>query len=158
LQLGRGAQFVIDRGMGRKITQKEAMEILDRSEEAGLVHCTNNRQDIDFLCNCCACHCVILQEALAHPKPGLAVNSGFQPVWNDDRCTACETCIDRCPMDAINMAHNDVLLVNLERCIGCGVCATGCPEEAIVMEERTGIPVPPLDKKELKEKTRSAIF
>ena len=154
LQLGSGAQFVIDRGMGREIKKPEAMEILDRSEEAGLVHCTNNRQDIDFLCNCCACHCVILQNAKAHPKPGLAVNSGFKPLWRDDRCTACEICIERCPMEAINMGPNGAPLANMDHCIGCGVCATGCPQEAIVMNERTGIPAPPVDKKTLKEEIK----
>ena len=43
-----GPNFVIDRGMGKEITREEAMEILDRAEAAGLVHCTSNRQEIDF--------------------------------------------------------------------------------------------------------------
>ena len=127
LQLGKGAQFVIDQGMGRKITKDEAMEILDQSEEAGLVHCTNNRQEIDFLCNCCSCHCVILRNAMAQPKPGLAVNSGFQPLWNYENCTACATCIERCPIKAVCMGEDDEPKVDPEQCIGCGVCATGCP-------------------------------
>jgi 2-oxoacid:acceptor oxidoreductase delta subunit (pyruvate/2-ketoisovalerate family) len=157
VQFGRGAQFVIDRNMGRKIDKAEAMDVLNRSEEAGLVHCTNNRQEIDFLCNCCSCHCVILKTALAHPKPGLAVNSGFQPVWDADLCTACETCIERCPMKALAMGEEDVLQVNLDRCIGCGVCATGCPAEAIEMEERIGIPVPPVNHRELKEAIKAGV-
>jgi Pyruvate/2-oxoacid:ferredoxin oxidoreductase delta subunit len=115
------------------------------------VHCTNNRQDIDFLCNCCACHCIILRNALAYPKPGLALNSGFQPDWNEDRCTACETCIERCPTDALQMGAGDVPEVDLNRCIGCAVCATGCPEEAITMLSRAEIPEPPLDRRALKE-------
>ncbi|MEE9611621.1 MAG: 4Fe-4S binding protein, partial [Desulfatiglandales bacterium] len=127
LQFGKGAQFVIDRGMGRSITKDEAMDILKRSEEAGLVHCSNNRQEIDFLCNCCSCHCMILKTALSQPKPGLAVNSGFQPVWDAELCTACETCIDQCPTEALTMGEEDVPEVNLDRCIGCGVCASGCP-------------------------------
>jgi electron transport complex protein RnfB len=150
LQFGRGAQFVIDRRMGRKINKNEAMSILKRSEEAGLVHCTNNRQEIDFLCNCCSCHCVILKNALAYPKPGLVVNSGFQPVFDSDLCTACETCIERCPMKAISLNEDDLPEINPDRCIGCGVCATGCPSEAIRMEERIGIPVPPPDHQALK--------
>jgi Pyruvate/2-oxoacid:ferredoxin oxidoreductase delta subunit len=150
LQFGRGAEFVIDRKMGRRISKEEAVGILDQCEEAGLVHCTNNRQQIDFLCNCCACHCVILRNAMRYPKPGLAINSGFRPHWNPDLCTACETCMERCPMNAVSMTEEDVPIFNLERCIGCGVCATGCPSEAIEMEERPGIPVPPVDNKALK--------
>lgn len=156
MQFGRGAQFVIDRKMGRKITKEEAIEILERAEEAGLVHCSNNRQEIDFLCNCCSCHCVILKNAIAHPKPGLAVNSGFQPVWDIELCTACETCIDRCPMEAIAMGEDEVPEVNLDLCIGCGVCATGCPEEAIQLVERPGAETPPVDQKALKEAIKAS--
>jgi Pyruvate/2-oxoacid:ferredoxin oxidoreductase delta subunit len=151
LQLGWGAEFVIDRGLGRKITRQEAFEILDRSEEAGLVHCTNNRQEIDFLCNCCPCHCIILQGALAHPLPGRALNSGFQPGWIAERCTACETCIERCPMEALQMGTEEIPVVDLDRCIGCGVCATGCPEKATEMRSRPDIPAPPSDRRALKE-------
>jgi Pyruvate/2-oxoacid:ferredoxin oxidoreductase delta subunit len=156
LQFGKGAQFVIDRRMGRSITKDEAMDILKRSEEAGLVHCSTNRQKIDFLCNCCSCHCMILKTALAQPKPGLFVNSGFQPVWDAELCTACETCIEGCSTEALTMGEEDVPEVNLDRCIGCGVCASGCPAEAIGLEERAGIPVPPVDHKALKEAMKAS--
>jgi 2-oxoacid:acceptor oxidoreductase delta subunit (pyruvate/2-ketoisovalerate family) len=156
MQFGTGAQFVIDRKMGREITREEANRILEQSEEAGLVHATLNRQEIDFLCNCCSCHCVILQTALAQPKPGLATNSGFQPVWEKDLCTACETCIDRCPMEAVQLGEDGFPNVNLDRCIGCGVCATGCPEDAIQLVERSGIPIPPVDHKALKEAVKAS--
>ena len=149
LQFGKGAEFVIEKRMGRQIEKDEALQILNRTEKAGLVHCTNNRQEIDFLCNCCACHCVILKKAKAQPKPGLAINSGFQPVWHVEQCTACETCVERCPMDALHMGEEDFPLLNLDQCIGCGVCATGCPVEAIEMEQRSNIPAPPIDRKAL---------
>jgi Pyruvate/2-oxoacid:ferredoxin oxidoreductase delta subunit len=157
MQFGMVAQFVIDRKMGRKINKEEALEILNKSEDAGLVHASLNRQEIDFICNCCSCHCIILKTALAQPKPGLALTSGFQPAWNSELCTACETCIDRCPAEALALGEEDVPEVNLDRCIGCGVCATGCPEEAIALVERSGIPVPPLDHKALREAVKASL-
>jgi Fe-S-cluster-containing hydrogenase component 2 len=60
-------------------------------------------------------------------------------------------------MDALSMGEEDVPVVNLDRCIGCGVCATGCPEEAIAMEERSGVPVPPVDRKALKEAIKAGL-
>lgn len=156
MQFGTGAQFVIDRKIGRKITKEEAKEILDMSEEAGLVHATLNRQEIEFLCNCCPCHCVILKTALAQPKPAITLNSGFQPVWDSELCIACETCIERCPMEALAMGEDEVPEMNPDLCIGCGVCATGCPEEAIQLVERPGIPIPPIDHKALKEAVRAS--
>ena len=151
MQFGSGAQFIIDRKLGRKISRDEALAILNQAEAAGLVHTSLNRQEIDFICNCCACHCMVLKTALTQSKPGNALNSGYQPKWDEDLCTACETCIDRCPTEALIMGDRDLPEVDLNRCIGCGVCASGCPEEAITLVERTDIMPPPVDQKALRD-------
>ena len=156
MQFGMGAQFVIDRKMGRQISKEEAMEILNMSEEAGLVHATLNRQEIDLLCNCCGCHCMILKTALAQPKPGLICNSGFKPQQEYELCTSCGTCIERCPTKALAMGDEDRPELNLDRCIGCGVCATGCPSDAVSLVERAGILPPPLDQKALAEAVKAS--
>jgi Pyruvate/2-oxoacid:ferredoxin oxidoreductase delta subunit len=151
MQFGIGARFLIDKGMGREVSKKEAIEILKKAEEAGLVHCSTNHQNIDFLCNCCADHCIILQTALAQPNPGLALNSGFQPNIDRGECTACEQCIDDCPATALTMAEDDLPLLNVDRCFGCGVCATTCLPEAITLIEKAGYPEPPLDQRALRD-------
>ena len=97
MQFGVGARFIIDKGLGREISKKEAMEILKKSEQEGLVHCSTNQQNIDFVCNCCADHCIILMTALAQPKPGLALNSGFEPKIDHEGCITCDVCIENCP-------------------------------------------------------------
>ena len=150
MQFGEGARFVIDTGLGRELSKKEAIAVLKRSEEEGLVHCSSNQQNIDFLCNCCPDHCEILKTALAQPKPGLALNSGFQPDIDQEECTACEQCVDRCPATALAMSEDDVPLLDLDRCFGCGVCATTCPTEAIALVEKAGHPEPPLDEETLR--------
>jgi Pyruvate/2-oxoacid:ferredoxin oxidoreductase delta subunit len=81
----------------------------------------------------------------------LFFNSGFEPNFNADLCTACGTCLDRCPPEALTMGDNDVPEVNLDRCFGCAVCATGCPTEAIAMVNKPGFPEPPKDGKALRE-------
>jgi Pyruvate/2-oxoacid:ferredoxin oxidoreductase delta subunit len=86
---------------------------------------------------------------LKQSKPALFFNSGFQPRFDADLCTACETCIERCPPEALAMGDDEVPQVNLDRCFGCAVCATGCPSDAIVMEAKSDFPVPPKDPKEL---------
>lgn len=151
MQFGPGAAYVIERNMGRQVTKEEAREVLRRAEEAGLVHASINTQEIDFLCNCCPCHCMILRMALAQPRPSMALYSGFRPSFDGTRCVSCGTCVDRCPAKALEMA-TETPSVCLERCIGCGVCATGCPSEAIELVERkdTLLP-PPKDRKALKE-------
>jgi Pyruvate/2-oxoacid:ferredoxin oxidoreductase delta subunit len=156
MQFGMGAQFVIERNIGRQISKEEALEILKKAEEAGLVHASLNRQELDFLCNCCSCHCMILKTAFKQPKPGAILNSGFKPEHDQERCTACGTCIDRCPTTALVMGTENIPEVDLDRCIGCGVCATGCDFEAIALVERTGILPPPLDQRALQEAIKAS--
>jgi NAD-dependent dihydropyrimidine dehydrogenase PreA subunit len=49
-------------------------------------------------------------------------------VINDD-CTACGTCIDECPVEAI--AEGDIYVIDPDECTDCGACADVCPVEAI---------------------------
>jgi Pyruvate/2-oxoacid:ferredoxin oxidoreductase delta subunit len=150
MQFGTGAQFIIERGLGRKVSKEEAKGILRKAAEAGLVHASLNTQEIDFLCNCCSCHCMILKTALRQPKPGRAFYSGFQPRVNPDLCTSCEACTGRCPSKACTMGDR-IPKFDMDRCFGCGVCAVGCPVEAIVLEEKPGLPEVPRDRKALRE-------
>lgn len=47
---------------------------------------------------------------------------------NED-CTACGTCINECPVEAIS--EGDRYSINAEICTDCGACADVCPVEAI---------------------------
>jgi Pyruvate/2-oxoacid:ferredoxin oxidoreductase delta subunit len=155
MHFGKGAEFLIERGMGRRATKEEAREILKRSEEAGLVHVTRNSQEIDFICNCCPDHCMVLRTALAHPKPALFLTSGFHPVFDSEACVACETCVGACPAAALTLGGEEVPDVDPDRCFGCGVCATICPMEAVEMVAKADAAVPPVDRKALAEAVRA---
>ena len=65
-------------------------------------------------------------------------------VVDEELCTACETCLERCQMNALSMGDDDVVQVDLDRCIGCGLCVTDCPVEALKLvakpEEQLRIP------------------
>jgi len=47
---------------------------------------------------------------------------------NED-CTACGTCLDECPVEAIK--EGDIYVIDPEVCTDCGACADVCPVEAI---------------------------
>ena len=156
MQFGHWAQFAIDRLGARKVSKQEAREVLDRAEEAGLIHMSQNMAEgISFICNCDRWYCAAVQNALAKPKPGLFFNSGFEPVFDPDQCTSCQTCLERCPAEALTMGEEDYPVVNLERCFGCAVCATGCPSEAITMKNKPDFPVLPKDARALGEAIKS---
>lgn len=149
LSFGPSAKFNAERGFGRLISKQEAMEILDRSEEAGLVHCSSNTSKyIDFICNCCICHCGILQTLKESRSHAFGAVSGFIVEVDGDRCVGCETCVGRCPMGALAMAGETVQR-NASQCIGCGLCVSSCPSEALSLASREGGEPPPRDYKEL---------
>ncbi|MCA9229276.1 MAG: 4Fe-4S dicluster domain-containing protein [Planctomycetales bacterium] len=53
-------------------------------------------------------------------------------IINADNCTGCESCLEVCPVDCIELKHleRDVMLnktqqwceIDIERCVGCEVC------------------------------------
>jgi len=151
MQFRTTAEYLIERGIGRRVSKEEAMDVIRQAEEAGLVHVSINTQRIDFICNCCSCHCAILEGVLRQPKPAEAMLHGFVPSFDSDLCTVCGTCVDRCPADALILGGADVPEWNEDRCIGCGVCASGCQEEAIILVERIGDFTPPANRMALGE-------
>jgi NAD-dependent dihydropyrimidine dehydrogenase PreA subunit len=46
-----------------------------------------------------------------------------------DECTACGTCLDECPAEAIK--EGDVYVIT-DECTECGTCVDVCPAGAIV--------------------------
>jgi len=147
---GTMAEYAIERLGARQMGTEAARRVLDKAEEAGLIHMSRNTtEDIEFICNCDRWHCDTVKGVLKQSKPALFFNSGFEPRFDPDSCIACETCIERCPAEALVMGDDEVPEVNEDRCFGCAVCATGCPSNAIAMEAKPDFPTPPKDPKEL---------
>jgi electron transport complex protein RnfB len=118
------------------ITKDEALRILKEAEEAGLIHSSMNTQkDHLYICNCCSCCCLPFRGLTKWEQPHAFVRSNYQASVNTELCNGCETCLDRCQFEALNVSE-EVCVVNTERCIGCGVCTIGCPDEALTLVAR----------------------
>ena len=149
MPFGPAAKFVIERGFGRALSKEEAFEVLKRSEEAGLVHCASNvSKYLDFVCNCCTCHCGFVGSLKTADSPSMVATSSFIASLEEEVCSGCGDCVERCPVDALAM-EGDVVALNLKRCVGCGLCISVCPTGALKLELREGAPVPPRDRHEL---------
>jgi len=133
---GSAAQYYLDLGMGRQVTTEEALAILDRCEEAGLVNQPANVINPGGMCNCCGDCCPLLRMVKKYPRPVELILSNYYAVVDTDECTACETCLERCQMEAISIGEDDVAEINLDRCIGCGLCVTTCPTAALRLEPK----------------------
>ena len=47
-----------------------------------------------------------------------------------DKCTACGTCVDTCPVEAISEGQ-PCYKIDQDTCVQCGQCVDACPSEAI---------------------------
>ena len=130
-------RFLIERGFAKEITKMEALDVLRRADEAGLVHTTNNSQDrLVLICSCCPCCCTILRGLTQLNNPNAFAVSRWCSQVDPDLCTGCGICEDeRCPVSAIEV-RDSVAVVDQERCIGCGLCVTKCDAEAVHLVPR----------------------
>jgi Na+-translocating ferredoxin:NAD+ oxidoreductase subunit B len=141
--------YLVERGFGRYITKDEMKAKLREFDEAGLVHNVNNSQDkLQFICNCCRCCCGFLRSVAQLNMTGFLATSGFLPALDEDLCTGCGVCEERCPVMAIEVV-DDMALITEERCIGCGLCVTGCSTDALELVRREEAPEVPLSMKEM---------
>jgi NAD-dependent dihydropyrimidine dehydrogenase PreA subunit len=137
MTLGPFADFLIQRGYARRASDEEMLAALERAEDAGLVHISDNiSEKINFVCNCCGCCCGILESINKYNIPGVVANSNYIIVHDPDLCVNCGECVERCQMHALRMDDNEELAVDLKRCIGCGSCIRACPNDALSLKRR----------------------
>jgi electron transport complex protein RnfB len=116
------------------LTREEALALLDRTEEIGLVHTVANvREGVGYVCNCCGCCCGILRGITQFGLEHAIAHANYYSVIDPDLCTGCGICIQRCQVGAI-ADEDGISVVDRARCIGCGLCVTGCPQDAARLE------------------------
>lgn len=147
---GPFARYLVERGIGRKASADDMRRVLDRCEEVGLVHISDNVQErVNFICNCCGCCCVWLK-GITHLKIHDAVRfSRYYTLQDRDACTDCGECVDRCQVGAIHETEQGVTQTT-SACIGCGLCLSACTSEALSFLPRETFREPPRDLTELR--------
>lgn len=135
LVLGPAADYIVQRGRGKRISVDEALDILQRADEAGLVLQPDNAQDPLFICTCCGCCCGILRSLKLAPQPGKIVSSPFLAHLDASHCNGCGLCTKRCQMEAIRVCEKKAIL-DADRCIGCGLCVHTCPSDSLSLERK----------------------
>jgi len=130
LQFGMAADSVVRTGRGRAISMEEALAILQRAEEVGLVLQPNNAKDPMFICTCCGCCCGVLRSLKSYPEPASMVVSPFWASLDSDTCKGCGLCAKRCQMEAFHL-DNKKSVLDVNRCIGCGLCVSTCPTHSL---------------------------
>jgi ferredoxin len=137
----------------RKISQEEAVSILEAEHKRGHVHTAYFKRETGngfyAICNCCSCCClnVRMWNLLGGQIPSLAP-SGYTSTVND-QCTGCSVCVDTCPFKAISLNEDEQkAIADVTKCMGCGVCEDVCAVDALKLE-RNSSKGEPLDIEEL---------
>jgi len=131
------ARFLIDRGFARELTKEEALDLIRKTEEAGLVHFVDNAEgEIQHGCNCCGCACWNVGNIRRRKIPrDVLMATYFLRETDEERCTGCGACLEICPVAAVKI-DGEVATIDKEWCIGCGVCSTVCPTDAVRIVSR----------------------
>ena len=67
-------------------------------------------------------------------EPASAPPASVHPVFNENRCIGCGSCMEACPEgDVLGIVDFETRLVNPSRCMGHGACAAACPMDAITL-------------------------
>jgi len=138
-QFNRGADYALAREAGKELSIDEALALLDKVEEDGLLHTWQNNSELTGMtvsCQCCrdCCMNAVPMDIIKEPLDKLWAKSRFIALVDQEACIGCQTCVDRCPFDAIEMVKPEDAAkskklkarVDPEACFGCGVCVVGC--------------------------------
>jgi ferredoxin len=126
------------------MTRAEAMELLRRSEEEGLMHSvwTFLTPFIGAICNCSLeAGCMAMRITVEHATP-IMFKGHNVATCDAEACVGCAECVERCPFGALAVGpRTRRATVDPKACYGCGVCRSACERHALSLTPRQGAPI-----------------
>lgn len=124
----------------REISYREALDILEKTYEAGLVHMAYGHGElyepgvVNSICSCCTCCCGVLSGVLRFGLFPHLLTSHALAVTDRSFCIDCGDCVDRCQFRAREIVDG-LLSFDRDLCFGCGLCISTCPTDSITLVE-----------------------
>ncbi|MBT4365470.1 MAG: hypothetical protein HOD17_13395 [Desulfobacteraceae bacterium] len=143
MQFNKRADFAISRGGGKDISVEEMYNNCLTAEDDGLIPMVGNislMKSMDYICYCCSCCCTGLDPLKRIDSIASSfAKSRFIASNDEETCSGCQVCVDRCHFDAIEMekvpgSKKLKAKSDKEKCYGCGLCVIKCESESITME------------------------
>ena len=143
IYLGPHAEHLIKYNFSTRITKEKAIQLVKEFQDKGAVHLVGktaplkdveDKFEADNICSCCWDCCGLFGNYHRGNMPFLLKSYYIAELPDKEKCLGCEVCIDFCPLQAISLDTNGVIVINHEKCCGCGQCSSHCPEQAIQMK------------------------
>ena len=144
LSLNQTAEYMLSRNIGRSIEVEEAIGIVKRAEDLGLIHAMDNTESPTTICNCCSCCCLFLKALTKYSQQNVISKSRYFSQVDPAKCTGCEACMDRCAFGAIDFASGGAF-IDTQKCYGCGLCSSTCEYDAITLHIRPQEDINPMN-------------
>jgi ferredoxin len=148
------ADSLIRHGFARRIDSEEGIDLLQQAWGRSLVQFGENvREQVNFICNCCACCCEAMiaarRFAILHPVH----TTNFLPQVQEEMCNGCGKCVNVCPVEAMTVvsAHDPrkpgkrKARLDGTVCLGCGVCVRACPKGVLKLVPRAERVITPVN-------------
>ncbi|MGF7118895.1 4Fe-4S binding protein [Methanobacterium oryzae] len=146
LFLGKGSKRISTK-LGKVISKEEALEYVDKCQEAGLVNIigrnkidsvwlnTGPKEELLSICSCCQCCCLwkMTPELPENLGGSISPMTGVQINFNEDICNGCGKCVNVCFINVIRVLDGKANK-DMEKCRICGRCAETCSKGAVRVE------------------------
>jgi len=138
LSLDKRAEDFLRQGSSKRVSLAEALDVLKRSHEAGLVHLSftfEGAKEPEVICSCCSCCCQSLSGLIRFGFADAVVESKYVALNDSESCADCGVCVGRCHFKARRM-ENGRMVYDKAKCFGCGLCVSKCPTGSISLVAR----------------------
>jgi ferredoxin len=126
----------VKEGYARPATPEEALAILKRTYDDGLVLIMAEADEGPFkICSCCSCCCLQLAGLQKFGMEHALLSSAYVAAHDGDLCTNCGACAERCHFGAATRGDGAIQF-NAEKCFGCGLCVGTCASGARTLAEK----------------------
>jgi len=122
------------------VSREKALQQMEELEICGAIHTiwTLMTPFIGSVCNCSLNECLAMRTLTGIGVETMA-RAEYVARVDEDRCSGCGLCTERCQFDAISFKMNcgkDVSAIDPDKCFGCGLCRKACAEGALALELR----------------------
>ncbi len=144
LSFNYGASMLVRNGVAERISNGEAMDILELAKANGLAQTADNVQrNVSYICNCCGDCCGMMSAIRRFDIRHAIVTSNWISDIDLSRCNGCGRCSKVCPVNAITIEEQQLTnrrkrwaVRDADLCLGCGVCYSACRHGALSMNPR----------------------